>query len=233
LESSLGGSPLEKNGADLRAALSDPAVFLFADGAMIAESHIWEYPFVAWIEEGDLTDEDILALIRRVQRPSCCSNASLAEEALHVLVSLTTGTASELLLAHLLVNSLVLRRQFPLVIAQDIELALHEAISNALLHGNLQVVGMKALNIGAIDQFARDVAQRLADPKLAARRILIDCIINEGKLSVCVTDQGAGYAENPNANKGASGRGLDLIRAIAETLAISDQGRCIQMRFQL
>gem|GEM_PF-1705423 len=210
-----------QSGADgRRACRVGRSVGLFCDAEAFLNGAIWRRPLAAWIEVGGLGDDTLGTLIR-----------SAVDS--HLFVSLTTVTASRILLAHQLVGAFGDWWPLSVETSQDIELALHEAVSNALLHGNLQINGMKTMTVGALDQFARDVAGRLADPSLAARRVEVVCRREEGTLIIDVSDQGSGYVPIGGGKRGASGRGLELIAAIAQSFDILDHGRRIHMRFAL
>ncbi len=192
---------------------------------------LWLPPVAAWIE------------------PPACSDASglaplLAEAADNDLyLNLTTATAHDLQLGGRLLAALSARHPLEGDRRDDLELALHEAVSNALVHGNLGVAGMKELSAQELERFSRDLDDRLADPALAARRIVIAVRIDSAEdgpaqdgralATVEVTDEGAGFTPGPRTSSGASGRGLDLIGNIAEELEIGNGGRSIRLRFRL
>ncbi len=197
---------------------------------------LWLPPAAAWIE------------------PPAGSGASglaplLAEAAGNDLyLNLTTATAHDLQLGGRLLAALSARHRLEGDRRDDMELALHEAVSNALVHGNLGVVGMKELSAQELERFSRDLGDRLADPALAARRIVIavriepaqdgpaeDGQARDGRAlaTVEVTDEGAGFTPGPRTSSGASGRGLDLIGNIAAELEIGNGGRSIRLRFRL
>src|SRR5262245_43461072 len=56
--------------------------------------------------------------------------------------------------------------------AGKLQLALHEALTNAVVHGNLEI--SSELKEREDDAFAQALAQRSADPAYATRQVLID-----------------------------------------------------------
>ncbi|WP_244592737.1 ATP-binding protein [Azospirillum palustre] len=207
------------------------AVLLAGDGSAVPESDaLWLPPVAAWIEPpadtGASDTADRLAPF-------------LAEAAKSDLyLNLTTATAHDLQLGGRLLAALSARHPLEGDRRDDVELALHEAVSNALVHGNLGVAGMKELSAQELERFSRDLGDRLADPVLAGRRIVVTLRIEPAEDGRCVatveiTDEGAGFTPGPRASSGASGRGLDLIGTIADGLTIEDGGRRIRMRFRL
>ncbi|KAA0581633.1 ATP-binding protein [Azospirillum sp. Sh1] len=187
---------------------------------------LWLPPVAAWIEPPAGSEAAGLAPL-------------LAEAAANDLyLNLTTGTAHDLQLGGRLLAALNARHPLDGDRRDDLELALHEAVSNALVHGNLGVAGMKELSAQELERFSRDLGDRLADPALAARRIVIAVRIEPAQdgralATVEVTDEGAGFTPGPRISSGASGRGLDLIGNIAEELEIGNGGRSIRLRFRL
>lgn len=181
----------------------------------------------AWIEVGPLNDDQLLASLK------------LAVAA-DLFVAFTTHTASTLHLAGRIVSAVDHHHPMPQVQREDMELALHEAITNAVVHGNLQIDGMKGLTVSALDRFAADLSARMADPTFANRRIEVWVKMEPSGAVIDVIDQGSGFAGKPRhaeaagaSPAGASGRGLDMIGAIVSSLELLDQGRRIRMRFSL
>lgn len=201
----------------------DAAVTVLAllDGAGAAEAaEAWARPIAAWIEVGTLSDAALGEAVGLARRSD-------------LFAFLTTATANQLQLAARVVRAIVARQPLPDAQRDDMELALHEAVSNALVHGNLQVEGMKGLSVAALERFSQDLAARMADPVFAARRVEVAVWLEADGVLIEVADEGSGYARPDHMDYGASGRGLDMIAAIAEELQLLDGGRRIRMRFPL
>ncbi|CAK0759331.1 serine/threonine-protein kinase RsbW [Azospirillaceae bacterium] len=207
----------------------------------IHDDRLWKISHAAWIETTDMSDDMIVMLVRRA-----CENT--------VFAFLTTTTVNQVALASYLLSSIdsictenkdifigdCVEGQkigIPPDVRYDIELALHEAISNAVLHGNLQIDGIKGLSIDALEYFAQNLDARIRDPDFALRRVEISGVLANNSLTIKVVDQGKGFASKaPTVSaleKSASGRGLELIRSIAQSCELLDGGRCIRMRFAL
>ena len=95
--------------------------------------------------------------------------------------------------------------------AMNLPLAIDEALSNAIIHGN-----------------RRD----------ARKRVEIEGSIEGGLLRVRVRDQGEGFSPeqrrhdpgDPQALMASSGRGLFLIESVMDEVRYTEDGRCIDMR---
>ncbi|MGY0714351.1 ATP-binding protein [Azospirillum argentinense] len=174
----------------------------------------------AWIEIAGLSDARIVEAAHRAARAD-------------LFACVTTVTANRLHLAGRILTGLAALHPMPEAQRDDMELALHEAISNAVVHGNLQVEGMKGLSVEALERFSHDLAARMADPAFADRRIEVAAWLESACAVVEVADEGTGFARPERIDYGASGRGLDLIAAIVEELQLLDGGRRIRMRFPL
>ncbi|WP_448204445.1 ATP-binding protein [Azospirillum sp. sgz302134] len=200
----------------------DESVLVLLGSADVAEPpEVWARPFAAWIEAAALSDAELATAVERARRAD-------------LFACLTTASANQLHLAARILACIAARRP-SMTSAQrdDMELALHEAISNAVVHGNLQVEGMKGLSVAALERFSLDLAARLADPSFANRRVEVCVWMEDDSVTVEVADEGTGFARPEHIEYGASGRGLDLIAAIADELQLLDGGRRIRMRFPL
>lgn len=204
----------------------DERVVLLFDGHTTAEDpDLWVRPFAAWIETGTRSDAALAASVARA-----------ADAGADLYASVTTGTANHLHLAGRIVAALASRHALTDVQRDDMELALHEAVSNAVVHGNLQVDGMKGLSVAALDRFSHELATRIADPAFAGRLVEVIARLEPHAVVVEVADEGNGFAKAASSRSSGpapSGRGLDLICAIAECVELLDEGRRIRMRFAL
>ncbi|MCW9038930.1 MAG: ATP-binding protein [Rhodospirillales bacterium] len=118
--------------------------------------------------------------------------------------------------------------------ALNIEVALHEALANAMIHGNLEIPDISRETPGDLISSARAIDEALADEKLGSRLVVIAASWQEGRLVISVIDQGIGYAADANRKpevEGKNGRGLWIINLLAESVAVTDGGRRLTMRF--
>lgn len=181
---------------------------------------VWEPPHAAWIEVADLADRLLERAITQAM-------------AFDLFASFTTASVNDLHLAGRLVGAATARRALPSGMCDDMELALHEAISNAVVHGNLQVEGMKGLSMESLDRFSADLAERMLDPAFAGRRVEVSARFGDDGLTFEVADEGNGFTWNRRDGIDASGRGLELITAIVAEATLLEGGRRIRMRFAL
>lgn len=189
---------------------------------------LWSSPFTAWIDLAGLGEDRLDALLDRA------ADADF-------LASVTTAAAHDLHVAHRLVAAVRDRGRLAEPAASDIEFALHEAISNALLHGNLELESVKGSSLRDLGRFSDEFASRLGNPVLAARRVEVTMRIGTRTAIVEVSDEGTGFSPRPSRpgcgeaaeEAGASGRGLVLIAGLATRLQLLDGGRRTWMEFAL
>lgn len=165
--------------------------------------------------------------------PSAKLSAALADG--HLLISLTTRLAWTLDTAAQICEGLLARGLLPATVRHDAELSLHEAIINAVLHGNLAMGGSLVDDPSQFDAFCQRLTATLADPDKATRRIDVSAWVEEGRLYIRVADQGGGYdpdSVRPPVNVEAkSGRGLEIMRVMSAGLTVTDGGRTATLAF--
>ncbi len=110
--------------------------------------------------------------------------------------------------------------------------ALHEALSNAIVHGNLEI--SSSLKESGDDAFARLLAKRVADPRYAGRSVdvHIDCDANQCRWTI--TDEGPGFdvetvlrrheSDDPELLL-ASGRGILIMKSFLDVVRWEQGGR--------
>lgn len=127
-------------------------------------------------------------------------------------------------------------------ISQDtadlMEISLAEALSNAVIHGNLGIPNHLRTTTEGFVQFQKIMHARMADPALAGRRVEIN-VQTRGPDFICVgvSDQGGGFDLNEKLAHTAkatakNGRGLSLIRKATHSLHGEDGGRTLVMAFR-
>ena len=167
--------------------------------------------------------------------PTAKLKAALEEG--HLLVSLTTRLAWTLDTAAQFCEGLVSRGLLPAAVRHDAELSLHEAIINAVLHGNLAMGGSLVDDPSQFDAFCQRLTATLADPDKATRRIDLSAWVADGRLHIRIADQGGGYDPDsirPPVNVEAkSGRGLEIMRVMSSGLVVSDGGRTATLAFAI
>lgn len=124
--------------------------------------------------------------------------------------------------------------------ALRIELALQEAVANALEHGNLELESQWREEIDAEgrDKYTRLREERLKDPHYANRQIRIRVCFNEELLQFTIRDQGNGFLyeddQTHDDDGGVSddslkchGRGLTIMNGVMDTVRYLEHGRVV------
>lgn len=150
-------------------------------------------------------------------------------------MNMSTMTAYGLEPAHHFCEALAARIDLSEKTRQLMELALHEALVNAMVHGNLEIGPIAKDNLEDFIQFCQLIETHLADSRFGPRRVVMYARWGGETLDVVIEDQGKGY--DPSAVDDVdltkkSGRGLFLIRDIAREVLIEDGGRRLVMRFE-
>lgn len=152
-------------------------------------------------------------------------------------LSLTTGTAYSLSCAPLVCDELARRGVLTPERRPNVELCLHEAIANALVHGNLGVPSAAKDVPDGFRVFGQMVKDRLSDGAVRRRRLDVFARWNSGSLTIAVVDQGSGFdttAIRAEVEGGArSGRGFVFMRTLAKRVGVTDGGRCTVLHFDL
>jgi anti-sigma regulatory factor (Ser/Thr protein kinase) len=117
----------------------------------------------------------------------------------------------------------------------SLNLVLHEALTNAIVHGNLGISSkLKEL---AGDAFAKALAERSADPAYAEREVTVSFNYDGDRCEICIADEGDGFdwqarltdadaqAEGDSPSLAPSGRGLIIMRAFVDELTYRRGGR--------
>ncbi|MBL4702347.1 MAG: PilZ domain-containing protein [Phycisphaeraceae bacterium] len=119
--------------------------------------------------------------------------------------------------------------------ASRLTIVLTEALTNAVVHGNLGI--SSALKEDG-DAFAVELSKRSSQPDLAAKPVLIEAEYDGTTVTWTITDQGEGFdvedfpkrldSEEPDMDLLLSGRGVMLIRAFVDDISWHLGGRQIQ-----
>lgn len=147
---------------------------------------------------------------------------TLSDQTLGMAVS--TRWAHEHDLAKLALDRLCDRIAHPDVLVERLRLPLHEALANAVLHGNLNLDGSLRTSIQGFKTFVEQSEQRLADPAYADRWVILSLRQTPDRVHVMVRDEGqwqkTGTGPVSSDLHAPSGRGLSIIREFAETVAL-------------
>jgi len=117
----------------------------------------------------------------------------------------------------------------------QIGMALDEAISNAMHHGNLEV-DSKLRDVDDGNSYYEVIRGRKTQPPFCHRRVKIEAEFSDQHICVQITDDGPGFdpAQIPDPTDEENllrpcGRGLFLIRAFMDTVAHNKTGNQITM----
>lgn len=114
----------------------------------------------------------------------------------------------------------------------DIELTIHEALSNAILHGDLGLQDDWRTGVAAFRARSAAVQAALADPERANRRVTLGATWDQSAITVVIADQGEGYKDTALADADARpNRGLGLCMRFADDVSIEEGGRMLRLRF--
>lgn len=152
-------------------------------------------------------------------------------------LGLSTSAAYGVELAKLFTQALRDRLGFSEDMRDNLELALHEALVNGLIHGNLGIPSTGRETLEMFTEYCRSVEQGLADPVRGLRLIEVFAWWDEKSVELSVVDEGDGFDYKSVLRETAqpgrtSGRGLQLISSLSEGYEISDGGRRLTMRLR-
>lgn len=121
-------------------------------------------------------------------------------------------------------------------LCERIATAVQEAAINAAVHGNLELGSELRDSWQGLDAFAAAIAQRLADPAYAKRRVRLRASWTPSRIIVNVHDDGAGYGveEIPRevqADAAKSGRGLAMLRTLSNGVSLGRHARVVHLFF--
>lgn len=120
----------------------------------------------------------------------------------------------------------------------NLTLAIYEALNNAVEHGNLELSKDfdRNANMDAFETFLRSKVKKLEIPEFAKKKVKIEIVYRDGKLSFIITDDGKGFdhanfmgvvQERIYADK--INRGLFLIRNVVDEMAFNPEGNQIRL----
>jgi anti-sigma regulatory factor (Ser/Thr protein kinase) len=196
------------------------------DGATILAASLEDECLAGIISRGAVTCIEV----GRLDVPDVAASLRIARSS-SIFISLTTASAYRIQLAHHIVQAIARWRALEEERCYDMELALQEAISNAVIHGNLSVRSLQDPSLTALERFSAEVAEKLADPELANRQLMIAALLDEAGITIDVIDQGPGFVPGVRKSSVASGRGISLIETLVSAWELLDNGRRIRLRF--
>jgi anti-sigma regulatory factor (Ser/Thr protein kinase) len=122
--------------------------------------------------------------------------------------------------------------------ALEVELAIQEAVTNSLEHGNLglQSTWKDEIDDEGFDRYTKEKKHRLQNPSYASRQVKITVEFFESTLDITIQDEGEGFyapTMSPLVGLAPYGRGLTIIRSHMDEVTFEDAGRTIRMKKNL
>jgi phosphoserine phosphatase RsbU/P len=154
-------------------------------------------------------------------------------EPIVLAVSLFSDTAYHQPVARYIAGHPALREHTSATVQANIEISLHEAIANAVIHGNF-ATNSNHKDAESFETHYQHIEHCLMQPDLCAKRVDIVVTIDPLHIAVTVTDQGAGYqlsTQQSTTHDSLHGRGISLIQQHASSVHHHHLGRSITMSF--
>lgn len=153
-------------------------------------------------------------------------------------IDMISATAYSLDLAGLIVHRLQTALELPGDRLSAIQTALHEAVANAILHGNLELGSISnSVDVDNINQFLDDVEERLSMERYGERRIKVAAVWNDRRLEIQIEDEGRGFDFKSvlwfRRGSNHSVRGIGIIDELSDELEYSHSGRKLALSFDL
>ncbi len=114
-----------------------------------------------------------------------------------------------------------------------LELALEEALVNAVLHGSLEID--PSLRRRDPDVYQQELVERLTAEELSGRQVRVQLVLHKQTLSITVTDEGSGFdvkaalAALEIGRKRPVGRGLMTMHAFADQVEFNEVGNSVTL----
>lgn len=150
----------------------------------------------------------------------------------NLTLSITTASCYKSSIAHILTESINTR--FSLSGDKDMQIStcLHEAIMNAMIHGNL---GLQSnfCTLDGLCAYQAEIGQRLNNDMYQSRYVHISFWNTEKCLQISVSDEGEGFdmPDFTTQNEFPRGRGLMFIHSLADKVWLDKDRRTLFMIF--
>lgn len=128
-----------------------------------------------------------------------------------------------------------LRPAFPKI--QPFEVALYEAIHNAIEHGNLAIPFVEKQALIESGRYDGTIASRRRLAPYAGRTVRVSMTLSDDAVAFSVADEGDGFdwrawlpdPDTTEAATGVSGRGIAIMRSVFDTVSYNDRGTEVTM----
>jgi len=152
-------------------------------------------------------------------------------------LALTTRSAYRHQVAKIFVSAMAARVDLSRDLRERIHSAVQEAMMNSVLHGNLAINPELRNSLEGLTTSYQTIEKLLTSPQIARNMIRVEAIWNSKMLCILVRDNGAGFkkSELPSQEVGhrSSGRGLAILEAFCDRLALLNGGATIKLGFRL
>ncbi len=120
---------------------------------------------------------------------------------------------------------------------QELTVALHEVIINAIEHGNLEISYTEKSHQLANGNYKKLLEQRRKIPRLARRKVTIDYILDRQGIFFTILDEGKGFdwraqekrMQQREAIFNTHGRGLSLAALYVDKLDFNEKGNAVSL----
>ena len=150
-----------------------------------------------------------------------------------LIVALCTRTTFPIKISHYLIGMVARSLGRGSETLADLELAVHEAYSNGLIHGNLEISSHLRGSMEDYRRYSEKIEQRLNDPDYGDRAIVIGVRVRPGEQEavISIEDEGPGYTEHMSIDDDARkhGRGLGIIRDLVSEVKTFDRGSRVEL----
>jgi anti-sigma regulatory factor (Ser/Thr protein kinase) len=165
------------------------------------------------------------------------TDACSAFKANTLCVSLTAVTAYRQPTARLFTAELVRRAGLDADLRTRVETALHEAVVNGVVHGDLEIASDLRDRLEDLEALGSLVESRLGDPAYGGRRLSIHAWWTPVSLDMTVFDDGKSEIAIPSLDDQAdqsrkSGRGLLILQRLADSVVLGRPPGCVHLRFR-
>lgn len=176
----------------------------------------------------------------------CCVEQGLPDALLEVGglfhslgLAITTRAAFRLPVANAFIEALDQRLHLGDDLRVRMLTVLHEAVMNAVLHGNLGLGSSLRDSFAQMARLQRIIERRLGDTALGARRVFVEASWTASMLHLQVRDCGEGFVREvafgmPDADGGGrrgGGRGLYIIEQLSDGVEYLNNGSTIRIGF--
>ncbi len=151
-----------------------------------------------------------------------------------VFISLTTGSAFKTNFCTHLIKGLDEFFHIPHDRLNAIELAVHEALANAILRGNLENKGFSRTDLESFECHALALDERIKNTAYSLRRVEVSANRMGNRLRIAISNEGPGFGpSHTSGDATAMTRGMALIRRLTSSMEFSDRGRTLTMMLDL